>query len=375
MLIVDSDAHYLDDYRNFLPYIDEPIRTQIARFTPQHILPSSTGDRNVSGRIKRPAGSGDNDKMKGADVPGIMEYLGVDIAVELPQTLLNLASVGRRDIAYGLTRGFVKYMLDQVVDPKRGVYTMVVAPQQVPKKAAQLIYEVGENAGICAVCLINGDSEPPLGDPVYDPIYRAAQEVGLPVVFHSTTYGIDEFPIRGFQKFLEAHTLGFLFFNMVTLVSVVVQGLPERFPGLKFAFQESGIAYVPLMMMRLDSSYKKRRSEAPLLKKLPSEYIRDFYFGTQPLEEADTPEQLDLLKDICRNIDAPNRLIFATDYPHWDYNTVSAIKQLPFLSKQDRARILGGNALDFFRFNDYQKSSNGRAASGKIPAGTLEPVS
>ena len=217
-------------------------------------------------------------------------------------------------------------------------------------------------------------SEPPLGDRYYDPIYRAAQDLGLPIVYHGNTPGIDEFPIAGLQKFLEAHTLGFLFYNMATLVSVVVQGLPERFPGLKFVFQECGLSYVPTVMLRLDTSYRKRRSEAPLLKKLPSEYIREFYYGTQPLEEPNTPQEQAFLAATYNAIDGANTLMFATDYPHWDYNNVKVINRMPFIAREDREKILSGNALKVFRFNGFDLEAARSRRPGTTSLGTVTPV-
>jgi predicted TIM-barrel fold metal-dependent hydrolase len=382
VLVVDVDAHYSDDHRDFIPYMEEPARTQIAKMNPRFLYPSTTGDRQVSGRIvyggrKGPKSTIDS---SGYDTPtdaiaATMELLGVDITVELPNVFLELPRIRRRDIAVALANGYVKFMLDKVVDPKLGIYTMLIPPPQDIKRAVQLIHEVGEHPGVCAVCMVPVMAEPPLGDRYYDPIYRAAQDLRLPIVFHGNTPGIDEFPIAGLQKFLEAHTLGFLFYNMATLVSVVVQGLPERFPGLKFVFQECGLSYVPTVMLRLDTSYRKRRSEAPLLKKLPSEYIREFYYGTQPLEEPNTPQEQAFLAATYNAIDGANTLMFATDYPHWDYNNVKVINRMPFITKEDREKILSGNALKVFRFNgfDLETARSRRARTAGIDAVASAP--
>ena len=46
-------------------------------------------------------------------------------------------------------------------------------------------------------------------------------------------------------------------------------------------------AWVPFIMQRLDNEYMMRSSEAPLLKRKPSDYMREKYFTTQPLEITD----------------------------------------------------------------------------------------
>ncbi|MDB5593148.1 MAG: hypothetical protein JWM36_109 [Hyphomicrobiales bacterium] len=47
---------------------------------------------------------------------------------------------------------------------------------------------------------------------------------------------------------------------------------------------ESGLAWAPFLMQRLDHEYLMRVSEAPLLKKLPSEYMQKMFYTLQPME-------------------------------------------------------------------------------------------
>jgi predicted TIM-barrel fold metal-dependent hydrolase len=151
---------------------------------------------------------------------------------------------------------------------------------------------------------------------------------------------------EGMNKFLSAHALGFTFYNMVHLTNCVINGLPERFPDLKWIWMESGLAWIPFMMQRLDNEYSMRTSEAPLLKMKPSEYMRrNFYYTTQPIEDGN----LEALELTMRMINAESQLLFASDYPHWDFNLPSTIYDLPFLSMQAKRNILGENARRIFR--------------------------
>lgn len=346
-MIVDADAHYLEDHAVFASYLREPLRSRIARTAPSRLLPGSTGDRTVTGRIVRPDIHYPQEPTPPEEIPRIMEFLGVDISVQLPNRMLALSATSQKDVAVGLAEGYAAYMVDRVLDPAAGIYSMIMAPTQDPRRAADIIRRYGEAQGFAAVCLITAGAEPPLGDTFYDPIYQATQDAGLPIVYHSSGPGIDDFLIRGFQRFIETHTLGFVFFNMASIVSMIVQGIPERFPRLRFGFQEAGIFYIPMLMYRLDAEFKKRRSEAPLLKRLPSEYMRNFFYGTQPIEE---PPRIEYLRDVFEMIDGVNTLTFSTDYPHWDFDMPSVITDLPFIGEEDKAQILGGNAMRFFRF-------------------------
>jgi len=100
------------------------------------------------------------------------------------------------------------------------------------------------------------------------------------------------------------------------------------------------------MMYRLDSEYNMRRSEAPALKRLPSEYIRDFYFTSQPLEQPVNPKDREAA---FRMIGAEDHMLYASDYPHWDMDVPSTIYDLPFLSETAKKKILGENAAKLFK--------------------------
>src|SRR5277367_6067821 len=97
-------------------------------------------------------------------------------------------------------------------------------------------------------------------------------------------------------------------------------------------------------MQRLDSEYMMRSSEAPLLKRRPSEYIADMYFTSQPLERSN----LKLTEATFEAIKADTQLLFASDWPHWDFDLPSSITTLPFLSEQAKHNILGLNAARLF---------------------------
>ena len=107
---------------------------------------------------------------------------------------------------------------------------------------------------------------------------------------------------------------------------------------------ESGLAWLPFMMQRLDSEYFMRSSEAPMLKKPPSEYIKEMYFSCQPMERRD----LKLLEATFDAIDARTQLLYASDWPHWDFDAPSVIYDLPFLDEEAKRNILGRNANRLF---------------------------
>src|SRR6516162_4181138 len=110
------------------------------------------------------------------------------------------------------------------------------------------------------------------------------------------------------------------------------------------------------MRSRLDHEYMLRPSEAPLLKKKPSEYMREMYYSSQPMEIQDH----DAMATTFRMINAETQLLYSSDYPHWDFDLPSTIWDLPFLSEKGKHNILGGTAARLFKLpprNEKQKDN------------------
>jgi predicted TIM-barrel fold metal-dependent hydrolase len=175
-------------------------------------------------------------------------------------------------------------------------------------------------------------------------VYKALEEHGLPLAFHAgPTWG--DSMTSTMNRFLAVHSMSFVTCNMTHMANWIVNGLPERFPKLKVLWVESGLAWVPFMMQRLDHEYLMRQSDAPLLKRLPSEYMQEMYYTSQPLEATN----MDLLQSTFKAVHAETQVMYASDWPHWDFDVPARIAGLPFLQEQAKRNILGETARKLFR--------------------------
>jgi predicted TIM-barrel fold metal-dependent hydrolase len=101
-------------------------------------------------------------------------------------------------------------------------------------------------------------------------------------------------------------------------------------------------------MYRLDHEYPMKPEDSPLLTKRPSEYVREnFYFTSQPVEGIDHPEY------VCNTIRAfggTENLLFASDYPHHDFdNSNELLRALKTSFTDDEIEaIYGGNAREVY---------------------------
>ena len=352
--VVDCDWHYQDSFKEVAEYMPEPWRTKYndsfwedsgVTQALSSFFPTSTGDRQNYGKVLREHSNYPDAPEDPERVTEGMDFLDVDISVQISHLILAMGGVTADDErVQAFTKGYIEYMLDQVLDPDAGIYGLAPMPYGDVEASLDILERVEDEEAYVGACFVTAGASPPLGNRKYDPIYERCEQLDMPVVYHTGGSGLDEYVRAGYQEMIETHTLGFLESNMSQIVSVACQGVPEKYPDLDIVFMESGVTYIPGLVSRLDEEYLKRPEEAPLLETRPSEYITDFYFGTQPLEVSARPDLLEL----CFDMIGTDRLLYASDYPHWDFDSPSIINELSMLEDADRRAILGGNAIEVF---------------------------
>jgi predicted TIM-barrel fold metal-dependent hydrolase len=185
------------------------------------------------------------------------------------------------------------------------------------------------------------------GQRQFDPIYEACQRHGLPFAIHAGAdgVGITTLPSSGYPThYIEWSTLHVLSYQ-THLVSMLVEGVFERFPGLRVVLVEGGVSWLPTLLWRLDNQYERFKKELPWLTKKPSAYIRDHVrITSQPIERPDYDRYL--LKTL-ELLDAEHILMFSSDYPHWDFD--SPRLAFPKLPEKLHRRIFFENAKELYR--------------------------
>jgi predicted TIM-barrel fold metal-dependent hydrolase len=206
--------------------------------------------------------------------------------------------------------------------------------------------------GFIGVCFPGTAQRIPFGQRYYWPIYEAAERHDLPIHFHpSTTSVIANFASTAAgmaSTYLESHT-SLPQFYQAYLISFIFEGVFERYPGLRIAFVEGGFGWLPHVLWRMDKEFKTLRQQAPYLKRLPSEYIRDHVrLTTQPIEEPKKPEHLfrmfELIFETCGSDEV---IMWASDFPHFDFDEPTVVPKA--LGETTRRKILYDNAAAFFK--------------------------
>ena len=275
-----------------------------------------------------------------------LDACGIDRAILVSGSPLGIGGFPDADLAAVIASAHNDWLADMwlAADPRyRG--SIVVAPQD-PSKAAAEIDRVADRAGFLQVQL-------PLlnilmGDRHYLPVYEAAARHDFPIAVHPNS--IDGIFSKGptlaggvYTYYTEWHAALSQVFHGNT-ISLVCQGIFERFPGLKVVICEGGVAWLPDVIWRLDKDWRSLRDELPWLTRQPSDYIVDHIrLTTQPFVE---PEKRSHLHALLEIIHADQTLLYSSDYPHWDFDHPQ--RALAGVPDETRSRVLAGNALDLY---------------------------
>ncbi|MFB6312177.1 MAG: amidohydrolase family protein [Salinirussus sp.] len=352
--VIDSDVHpsYASPevQRDLASRMDEPYASFLHPDRrgdspyPDHGWPETVGGHR-SGPMLRQLQSHDDIRS------GLLDR-GMDAAIVNQISFIDAARGTERAIQE--MRAANEVLLDRYVADDDDVYGLLNLAMRAPEAAAEEIDRYGHRDDIVgAVVFPGGEYQKPLGNPEYDVVHAAAEDNDVTMVYHAVD---DMMPARqapvlnDAESFLTMHTLAFPWTAMLTLTSLIVEGVPVKFPDLNFVILEAGLGWIPYMMGRLNREVSWRKSDAPLLERSPEAYIRDrFWFGTQPVEEHENSAHL---HETMRAIGAEN-LLFTSDYPHWDFDNPASIDQhlTAAFSTEEREQVLSDNARVAFGFD------------------------
>ena len=367
VLVIDVDAHHYENehMREILPFIENDVQRQLAlqsggRTDRGGLLPGAVGYQDMGGRVTRFAlrGSEKTDPGKHRDIQlgqRWMDAMSVDYSCLFPTGMLTVGLHPQPDVEVDLCWAYNRWITEKVLPESDGrFFSMLNLPMSEPDAALRTVETFGHRKGVTGF-MITAVRHLPVHHNSLMKVYRAIEERGLALAFHSgVNWGENVF--KGCNRFISVHALGFSFYNIIHCTNWVVNGMGERLPKLPVIWIESGLAWVPFLMQRLDHEYMMRSSECPLLRKKPSDYMRDMYYSSQPMEVQD----MNLLESTFRAINAETQLLWSSDYPHWDFDLPTVVWDLPFLSEKAKHNIVGGNAARLFKLpprNEKQKEN------------------
>jgi len=260
------------------------------------------------------------------DRPRVLDFIGVQ-----SQLMFNTFHNSRLyewehqpnlDLAYGAARAHNRGMIEFCsVDPRllATCYVPLADFDRAEAMAGEAI-EMGAAALLVASGCPAGHSPSHLA---LDPVWRQAEEAGIPVVFHvggtgdliDRSYFQNGLPIPadfhgGAENFRSVDYMAIPFPPMQTLATLIFDGVLDRFPHLKIGVIEQGCSWLPSWLKQMESAMDAFGRHEERLQKLsltPREFVeRQVRVTPYPTED------IGWVTDEV----GPGILLFNTDYPH-----------------------------------------------------------
>ena len=343
--VIDCDIHnaiaslqtlvpYLDDH--WVAYIGEShFRGPVAS---DHPGGAPTTAREGTKPEKGPPGSDLSFTQKQVLDPWDVE-IGILTCSYWVQSILN------EDLAASVATAANQWQIENWLDKDDRLRASLVVPSQNPVLAAKEIERFGDHPGFIQVAVpvrsysLYGKSE-------YNPMYEAAIKHDLAIGIHyGGAAGIPPTPVGWPSTYIE-ESVDMAQVFQAQVLSLISEGAFARFPDLRIALLESGFAWMPAWMWRMDKEWKGLRRDTPWVSRPPSDYVREHIRMTlQPME---APTDSEHLLQIIGQLDSEDLLMFSTDYPHWHFDGPGdAVPK--GLSESLLEKILRENARTFYR--------------------------
>ncbi|WP_081856698.1 amidohydrolase family protein [Sphingobium sp. DC-2] len=199
----------------------------------------------------------------------------------------------------------------------------------------------------------NPATEEDYDSPVFDPLWEAAVDLGLPVSFHILTSRSDGANSVGSAgQRISAHrgppqnAAQALLKSIQDIVGTFVWGrVFERHPQLRLVCVEADAGWLPHFAYRMDHGYKRHRFWMKMgdMERLPSEYLAENVYLTFQ-DDWTAFRVIDMVN--------PRRLMWANDFPHsdstWPWSRELLLGQTAHLSEQQKRWILRDNAAGLY---------------------------
>jgi predicted TIM-barrel fold metal-dependent hydrolase len=182
----------------------------------------------------------------------------------------------------------------------------------------------------------------------WDPFFRACDETGTVINMHIGSSS--QVPITSTDAPAHVQISLTAINSQLSMADWLLSGVLARFPNLRLAFSEGQIGWMPFLLERLDTLWRKRnyRDEwDPNITDAPSAYVPGHIWGCFFEDDFGLSVRDQIGVDM---------IMYETDYPHqdstWPDSLAYAAKALAGADAQDVEKIVRGNAIKLFGLPD-----------------------
>ena len=284
--------------------------------------------------------------------------MSVDYSCLFPTGMLTIGLHPQTEMEVELCWAYNRWLTEKVLPESSGrFFSMLTLPFSDPDECLRQVETFGDRKHVGGFMVTTVRNNLAVNDNRYMKVYRAIEERGLVLSFHSgPNWGEPIFKscnrfLIGARARLQPGT------TSSTCRTGSSTAWASASPSCRWCGSKSGLAWVPFLMQKLDHEYMLRPSEAPLLKKKPRDYMRDMFYSSQPMEIQDMEAlEMHVPHDQCGDAAACTPRTIRTGTSTCRRRS----RDLPFLSEKAKHNILGGTAARLFKLpprNEKQKEN------------------
>lgn len=354
--MVDSDFHLQIDHELFLEYVEDSFLREKLEEEGVPPFPSGGGNPTYQMEMTKSLATTQGVAVTREEIKRVKEDWHLDTVIGSPLPNTNMANGRYPVMKKALIKAYHEYLKERVVDPDNDIYALAVANDFDPEWTAEELDRVLSHDGfVGATNWLNYDE--PMGLHEVDPIFETLTDYNMPLVYHQGVSGdrYDEYD-QHYSGSLEGLVAGMYRQLTANVMSMVMNGVFDKYPGLNVVIQEQGTAWIPYVANLSDQLYSKYSGDVAIsprmyeegwreLKRQPSEYIYDnFYVTTQPIA---LPERGNEVEAALKSRRAEDMFVFSTDWPHSTVDTPDWINH-PKIDSDLRKRISHKNAEEAY---------------------------
>ncbi len=324
--VIDCDVHLaMPPVSALLPFMSDYWRDQIVT---RYIDRSSFALMSYPPRSPL-SGRQDWRAQSGAAVPGstlaqlreqLLDPFGHEIAI--CHALHGGIALYNEDMGAEFCKAINDWVASEWLDHEPRLRASILVHAQNPSLAVAEIERCASDPRFVAVLLpVMGDN--PLGRRIYWPIFEAAQRHGLSICVHAGSTFRNPPTGAGWTSYQIEDYIGQSVAFQNLIISLLAEGVFQKFPALTFVCLESGFTWMPTLLWRSAKAWRGVRAEVPWIDRNPAGLVRErIRLSLRPF---DAPADPAIVKRIFEQIDCPDMLVFSTDYPHWQFEGADAL--------------------------------------------------
>lgn len=314
MATIDADTHVIETDETW-SYMEG----EQARYRPALVTPESGGRQYwlIDGRIfSRGSNVNRSIPAEAREMRDIearlrhMDELEIDVQVLYPSLFLRPLTA-RPEIEAALCRSYNRWLADLWGKGENRLRWVAVLPlMSIDESIAEARF--AKDNGACGLFTRGLVEDKRLSDPYFFPLYQQASRLNLPICVHASTGNFDWVELfqneSGFAKFKLAVLSAFH--------SILYEGIPAKFPGLRFGFIEVRAQWIPYILIEMAKRFEK--SQTPVRKE---DLMRENRLYVACQTDDDLPY-------VLRYSGADN-LVIGSDYGHADTSAeIEALRKL-----------------------------------------------